>query len=132
MNTNNKITNTIAGILVACSAVLGILKVADIVEWDWLWITSGLWAGLIIFVIVIILNSSDKKKDYDKTVNIYRPNTDEIIGKALDEIREKNKKLKLYETGDPVKKAVNLLKQEKEGRIEREADKLNRLRGKTP
>lgn len=130
MNSSGKSINIIAGILVACSVILGLLKVASIVNWDWLWVTSGLWLGLIIFVSVIIYHSVHKESPKPDKPEPRKKSTEEIIGKALDDIREKNKKLKLYEAGDPVEKAVKMLKQERNDRIEREADKLNRLRGK--
>ncbi len=131
MNNNWKTIYILAGMLVTFSVIFGLLKVTDVVEWDWLWVTSGLWVGLIIFVTVLVLgNSGDRHSKVKVKKEPPKPDKNEMIDKALDQIREKNKKLKLYEPGDTVQRAVNRLKKEKENRIDREAEKLNRLRGK--
>jgi len=129
----NRITIWLSAILFILGIISLSLKLILKLEIDWLWATAPLWLSIIIFFSTYILGEIGK--DYSqinkKEEIVVKKDKEQLIKKALNEIKEAQEGKNPFNTNiDPVQKAIQILKKEKERKIEEKANKLKKSLGK--
>jgi|GEM_PF-5310552 uncharacterized protein YlxW (UPF0749 family) len=129
----NRITIWLSAILFILGIISLSLKLILKLEIDWLWATAPLWLSIIIFFSTYILGEIGK--DYSqinkKEEVVVKKDKEQLIKKALNEIKEAQEGKNPFNTNiDPVQKAIQILKKEKERKIEEKANKLKKSLGK--
>lgn len=130
----NRTVIILSAIFLTLGLISLFLKLYANLEIDWLWALAPMWLGVIVLFSAYILGAIGKNyAQIDKKEEYITPKKDknQIIQKAINEIKEAQEGKNPFNTNvDPVKKAIEMLKKEKEKKIEEKAEKLKRNLGK--
>lgn len=137
---NRNYAHLYIGVVIILTATLisSALKYYAIVEWSWFWALSPFWGGFVLLYAIWALGIIGRDISKAEKITIVKKRTksesddpNRHIEKALHNLREAKKHVKWFETtGDPVQRALEKLKAEKEYKVDKAVEKMKKDTGK--